>query len=376
MKVYFSDPKRQIAALKPFLGNRANLPPVRSFLFEAEPEGLYITATDQEVGLRVYHSAQVVKTGKVIVPESVVDLLDEEDVMTLSAEGKSLSVHCGGFSRQCPTLDAGEFPNAPVFHGENQVQIIPAALEQLLGAVRFISGDDTRTIDSLQIKWTPGENGQARVTATGTDGFRLCRSTVKGECLTSGAALITRRATAALRALTNRAGDDPVTLSVAGDRLLAAGGRDILWSSQRTGNYPDVSELLKSAQAAKVSGLVEARAFQKNVERSLKALMDEKDRKSANAFLTVGDAQLKIAFSDQEAGSGEAVLPFQDNGARPFTAAFNLHMLESVLSGLQSIHKGLDSCQLSLTGTASPMVIGATAPYGPVLVLVMPVVGT
>ena len=53
MKAYFSDPKRQLAALKPLLGSRQDLWALRHYLFEAVPEGLTITVTDLEVGLRV-----------------------------------------------------------------------------------------------------------------------------------------------------------------------------------------------------------------------------------------------------------------------------------------------------------------------------------
>lgn len=372
MKVYFSDPKRQSAALKSLLGSRTSLPSVRHFLFEAEPEGLYVTATDLEVGLRIFHPAQVSKPGRAIVPESVVDLLEGEEVMTLSLSDKGLSVRCGGFSRQCPILDPADFPTIPTLPVESGVQLTPAALDQLLGAGRFISGEDTRAIDAVQLKWT-GTEGGGKVTATATDGFKLCRSTVKGESSTAGAALVTRRGVAALDILTARVGDDPVTLSVSGEKLFAVRGKDRLWASLRTGNYPDVSEILKSSQSAKVSGTVEFKVFHKSVERSLKALLDEKDRKGANALLTAGAGQIKIAFSAQEAGTGEAVLPFQNDGAEPVSVPYNLPVLADVLSGLRSISKSLEICQISLNGPGSPMVIGAAAEHGPVLVLIMPV---
>jgi DNA polymerase III subunit beta len=370
MKVYFSDPRRQLAALKPLLGSRANIQAVRHFLFEAEPEGLYVTATDLEVGLRIYHPAQVVTPGKAIVPVSVVDLLEGEDVMSLHLTGKALSVQCGGFSRACPILDPDEFPISPGIESDNPVSIQPGALEQLLGIVRFTSSDDSRVIDALQIKWSPG-----KVTATGTDGFKLCRSTVQGESQADGRALVTRRTVAALAVLAQRAGDEPLTLSASGEKFAAQAGRDRLWASQRTGRYPDVSELLKTAQSAEVTGQVEFRAFQKCVERSLKALLDEKDRKGANARLTAGRGRLTIAFEAPEVGSGEAHLPFTNDGAESLSATFNLDILENVLSGLRSVHKGLESCQLSLAGPASPMVLGAAAEHGPVLALVMPVAG-
>jgi DNA polymerase III subunit beta len=378
MKVYFSDPRRQIAALKPLLGSRASIQAVRHFLFEAEPEGLYITATDLEVGLRIFHPAQVVMPGKAILPVSVVDLLEGEDVMTLHLTEKALSVRCGGFSRSCPILDPGDFPLAPGIKSGNPVGIRPGALEQILGIVRFLSNDDSRALDALQIKWSPASNNPStgRVTATGTDGFKLCRSTVQGECIAGASALLTRRGAAALAILSQRAGEEPLTLSAFGEKFTAQSGRDRLWASQRTGRYPDVSELLKAAQAAQVTGQVEFRVFQKSVERSLKALLDEKDRKGAIARLTAGSGQLTIAFEAPEVGSGEAQLPFTNDGAEPLTVTFNLNILDNVLSGLRSVHKGLEACQLSLAGPASPMVLGAAAEHGPVLALVMPVAGT
>ena len=219
--------------------------------------------------------------------------------------------------------------------------------------MRFLSNDDSRVIGALQVKWASG-----KVTATGTDGFGLCRSTVQGKSQAEGRALITCRSAAALGVLTQRAGDELLTLSASGEKFTAQAGPDRLWASQRTGNYPDVSELLKATQSVKVTGQVEFRAFQKSVERSLKAMLDEKDRYGASAILTAVSGQLTITFEAPEVGSGQAHLPYANDGAEPLSAAFNLTILENMLSGLRSVYKGLKACQLSLNGPASPMVLG------------------
>jgi DNA polymerase III sliding clamp (beta) subunit (PCNA family) len=374
MKAYFADPKRQIAALKPLLGSRQDLPAVRNYLFEAAPEGLFITATDLEVGLSVYHPAQVTRPGKAIVPESVVDLLEGEEVMTLAVEEQALSVQCGGFTRRCPFLSPEEFPELPSPNGNGNVFLSPDALGQLLGVGRFLAGgEDPRAIDSLQVKWAPGEDGKARVTATGTDGFKLCRTSVSGRSDGAGAALLTRRALAALNTLVDRAGEEPVKLWVAGDKLFASAGKDWLWASLRIGRYPDVSEILKVVKNTKISGSVEFKAFSKGVDRSLLAVKEEKAKTAHNAMLTVEPGKLSISFSSQEAGSGEALIPFQTDSAEKMTIPYNLNVLDNVLSGLRALDKNLETCQVSLSSPTSPMAISAATSQGPVLALVMPV---
>lgn len=373
MKAYFADPKRQLAALKPLLGSRQDLLALRHYLFEAVPDGLYVTVTDLEVGLQVYHPAQVTRQGRAIVPESVVDLLEDEDVMSLALGDKALSVQCGGFTRDCPLLSSDEYPPVPEPNGNGAVNLSPAALEQLLGAGRFLSGENSHSIDAVQVKWTPGEQGQSRVTATGTDGYKLFRATVAGQSGNSGSALLTRRAISALGLLVARSGEDPITLTVSGDKLFASAGKDRLWASLRTGSYPDLSEILKVVKAAKVTGGVEFKAFQKGVERSLLALKEEKGKTPHKATLTLEPGKLCIAFSSQEAGSGEAVIPFQGEVLESMSVPFNLHVLSDVLSGLRAVYKGLETCQVSLTGPASPMILGAATAQGPLLALVMPV---
>ena len=90
-------------------------------------------------------------------------------------------------------------------------------------------------------------------------------------------------------------------------------------------------------------------------------------------MLTLEPGKLCIAFSSQEAGSGEAVIPFQGEVPESMSAPFNLHVLSDVLSGMRAVYKGLETCQVSLTGPASPMILGARAAQGPLLALVMPV---
>ncbi len=376
MKAYFTDPRKQIAALKPLLGSRKELPTLRHYLFETVPEGLYVTATDLEVGLQIYHPAQVTSLGKAIVPESVVDLLEDEEVMKLSIEEKALSVRSGDFSRKCPLIEVEEYPIPPESKGEGGIELTPEALDQLLGAARFLSGgDEARPIDAVQLKWAPGEDGQARITATGTDGYKLFRSTVTGKSAEVGSALLTRRAISALKLLNNRAGEENITLTASQEKLFAWAGQDRLWASQLTGTYPDLSEILKIVKMAKITGSVDFKAFQKGVERSLLALKEEKGQTSHNAQLTVEPGKLCIAFSSQEAGSGEAVIPFQSDAQEKMTIPYNLNILNEVLNGLRAAAKGVETVQLSLAAPASPMILKAAAKYGPVLTLVMPVAG-
>jgi DNA polymerase III sliding clamp (beta) subunit (PCNA family) len=173
--------------------------------------------------------------------------------------------------------------------------------------------------------------------------------------------------------LVARAEEDPITLTISGDKLFASAGKDRLWASLRTGAYPDLSEILKVVKAARVTGEVEFKAFQKGIERALLALKEEKDKASHKARLTLEPGKLCIVFSSQEAGSGEAVIPLQGEVQESMSMPFNLHVLSDVLSGLRAVNKDLETCQVSLTGPTSPMILGARAAQGPLLALVMPV---
>jgi DNA polymerase III sliding clamp (beta) subunit (PCNA family) len=269
-----------------------------------------------------------------------------------------------------------EYPTPPEPKGEGGIELAPEALDQLLGAARFLSGgDEARPIDAVQLKWAPGEDGQARITATGTDGYKLFRSTVTGKSAEVGSALLTRRAIAALKLLINRAGEETITLTASQEKLFASVDKDRLWASQLTGTYPDLSEILKVVRAAKITGSVECKAFQKGVERSLLALKEEKGQTAQNALLTVESGRLCIAFSSQEAGSGEAVIPFQSDSQEKMTIPYHLNILNEVLNGLRAATKGVETLQLSLATPASPMILKAAAKHGPVLALVMPVAG-
>ena len=143
------------------ISTRTTLPILNNILLETTPEGLALTATNLEIGIRKTISAEVAEEGSTTAParlltDFVATLPDEPLEMELEASTQTLSVRCGRFDTRIKCIEADEFPPGPR-PDEGDRLTIP--LEGLLSAIEqtqmAASTDEARPVltgELLQIE--------------------------------------------------------------------------------------------------------------------------------------------------------------------------------------------------------------------------------
>src|SRR5438067_742628 len=100
------------------ISTRTTLPILNNILLETTPEGLSLTATNLEIGIRKLVPAEVLDEGTTTVParlltDFVSSLPDESLEMSLDLPSQTLSLRCGRFDTHIKCIEAEEFPPGP-----------------------------------------------------------------------------------------------------------------------------------------------------------------------------------------------------------------------------------------------------------------------
>lgn len=156
------------------IASRAQLPVLANCLIEAKKEGIVLSSTDLELGIRVKVAAKVEGEGKITVPAKMLS----EFLGTIAPgkieiilEGETLKVKAGTYSAKFQTMSADEFPQLPDPTSKSVLgEIEMEKLNEVVGRVIFASARDSLRPVLTGILW---EVGGGKVKLVATDGFRL-----------------------------------------------------------------------------------------------------------------------------------------------------------------------------------------------------------
>ncbi len=161
------------------IANRTQLPVLSNCLLEANKEGLILSATDLELGLRIKVAAKVEKEGRITVPaKMLLEFLGTTNPgkVQLKLDGEALQVTAGVYSAKLQTMPVDEFPQLSVPTEESLLGELEAkALGGAVGRVIFASAKDSLRPVLTGVLW---EVGREQVKLVATDGFRLATEEV------------------------------------------------------------------------------------------------------------------------------------------------------------------------------------------------------
>src|ERR1700724_712127 len=100
------------------ISSRTTLPILNNILIETTSEGLALTATNLEVGIRKVVPAEVAAEGSTTAParlltDFVSTLPDAPLTIELDSASQTLSLRCGRFDTHVKCIEAEEFPPGP-----------------------------------------------------------------------------------------------------------------------------------------------------------------------------------------------------------------------------------------------------------------------
>jgi DNA polymerase-3 subunit beta len=332
------------------ISSRSTLPILSNVLLETTAEGLALTATNLEIGIRKVVAAEVAEEGSTTAParlltDFVGSLPEEPLALALDEPTQMLSVRCGRFDTHVKCIEADEFPPGPSPDEADRLHIpqaeLLASIEQTQMAASTDEARPVLTGELLEIKGS-------RVTIVATDGHRLAerRLASTGEGSLEARLIVPTRALGELgRAM--RGEPDPVEVVVSGARnqiFFRAGGAEVN-SRLIDGGFPNYQQVIPSKSSTRV------RVPTSEMTQTVRAV-SLFARDSANVVrLRVAPQSLVLSATTNEVGDSRAELAADVEG-EDVQIAFNARYVLDALAVLPT-----DEVEFRFDGPLSPGLI-------------------
>jgi DNA polymerase-3 subunit beta len=347
------------------ISSRTTLPILNNILIETTSEGLALSATNLEIGIRKMVPAEVAMEGSTTAParlltDFVGTLPDQDLEMSLDVATQSLALRCGRFDTHIKCIEAEEFPPGPRPDEGDRLEV---QLDELVKAVEqtqmAASTDEARPVLTGVLVQVQGGN----LTMAATDGHRLAvrKLSVEGAGDLEASLIVPARALAELsRVLKGEGGRVELIISKARNQIFFKAGNSELTSRLIDGKYPNYSQVIPSKSSTKVK-VPTAELTQTVRAVSLFA------RDSANVIrVKATSGAVVLSATTNEVGDSKAEMSADVEGSE-IQIAFNARY---VLDALGVI--GEDEVELLFDGPLSP---GLLRPPGKehYLYVIMPV---
>lgn len=336
---------------------RNTMPQLSNILLEAKPEGVDVTATDLEIGMRGLYKATVQEPGAVTLSaRKVFEILKElpaGDIELAVGDNNWATIRCGKSQFKIVGLPSSDYPALPSIEREGLTPLTGAGLLELIRKTLFAVGDnDARYIlNGLLVTLLAGEK-KTTLRLVGTDGHRLALAeqdlpTASGKDAPKEIkAIIPKKAAFEMRRLLEEGDGEPLIGFTKNLMIFRKSGL-LLTSRLMEGNYPNYQQVIpkEKDQDKKVSV---ARVELEGALRRVAVLSRDK----TNAVkLTLATGKMTLFSSNPDFGEATEELPAQYKG-ETLTTGFNARYLLDVLSVMDG-----DAVSIQMDNPLSPCLI-------------------
>lgn len=335
---------------------RNTMPSLANVLLEAKKEGLDISATDLELGMRGLYKATVEETGSVTFSarklyEILKEIRDQKIAMTVTDDCLvTLKTERGEF--KVVGLPSKDFPPLPAIERDGLIPLPGTGLLQLIRKTLFAVGDnDTRYVLNGLLIVVTSADGTPVIRLVGTDGHRLAMAEQKLEAENKESAdaqeekvIVPKKAAAEIRRLLEEDEDEPM-IGFTKNMLIFRKSGLVLTSRLMEGNYPNYQQVIPKAGNKQIA------VNRDDLEGALRRVSVLSQNKTYAVKLTFSKKAITLFSSHPDMGEANEEIPASFNGEE-FSAGFNARYLLDVLSVLES-----ETVVLNMEASLSPCLI-------------------
>lgn len=321
------------------VGTRATMPILSNVLIEADDEGISLTTTNLDMGIRCKIRAEVSEPGGITLPvrklATIVRELPNLDVELEASSNNQAKITSGGSQFRVMGIASGDFPPLPTFSDQHSFTLTQLNLAGMLRSVSYAqSTDETRYIMN-GVYYNFADN---KLTMAATDGRRLAVISKDMEVSEENTGHIILPAKTAAEVERLLGAGDEVTIAF-NDRQVAfdiatnedessglVGGIHLV-SKVVEGNYPNYKQVIPKETDLRMK--VERELFLDCVRRAALVTSD----KNNSIKIKASPNLLEITGSSPEYGESHETIAVQYDGPE-VQVAFNPYFLMDPLKAL------------------------------------------
>jgi len=334
------------------VSTRTTLLILSNVLVQAEKEGVTLTTTDLDVGVRCKIGAEVEKTGSSTLPArklfSILREATAEEIDLDVDDRNAAAIRCGCSFYKIMGLPAEEFPRFPASEGKKTITIGQAILKDVLRKTAFAaSNDESRYVLNGVLLSFKGE----KLTVVATDGRRLALAEAEVEVPKGQECelIVPSKAVSELQRLLADKGD--AKLALGENQIIFELGVCTLVSKLIEGTYPNFRQVIPTEAKERIP--LEREALHNALHRA-SILVSEKTQ-SVKLFFSKN--ALTITATTPEVGEAKETMAINYKG-KDIMIAFNPLYLMEPLRNLDA-----DEVTMELTDDLSPGVLKINAPF-------------
>lgn len=353
---------RGISIVSRAVAARSTLPVLGHILLATEGERLKLAATNLEIGITHWSSAQVKTEGAITVPArqlaDYVNALPPDAVeMELNPKTQTLHLKCARYDANIKGVDASEFPIIPTIGdnsvgGANQkILIEPDALKAMIAQATFSAAqDDSRPV----LTGVLAKFAQDTVMFASADGFRLsvCSAELSSKLAAPVEIIIPAKALADVARIMGDQ-DAPVEIAITENRsqvLFHLAHTDLV-SQLIDGNFPDFNQIIPKSLTTRT--VMNTNELQNAVKAASVFARESSNtvRLNISSGNDMGGGRVVVTAQSAETGDNVGEIDATVEGD-PIEIAFNARFLADVLGVINAPQVALETI-----GSASPGVV-------------------
>jgi len=331
---------------------RNTLPILANVMIEPAAEGLALTATDMEVGVRVEVAAQVKRKGSVTLnARKLYEIAREvpgEEVVLKSNQAGWVDVLSGRSKFKVVSLDVKDFPQLPLGADAAQgvtLRIAAGTLREMIDRTLFaVSSDETR-FNLSGVYVTSGDADTLRMVATDGHRLALIERRQPGARIERGV-IMPRKGLVEARKLLDETDESEVTMIVSPKDVRLVMRSVSFFMRLVEGEFPDYRQVVPSGTGS------QARANRDDLLAALRRISLLASERSRGVKLHLERGRLELSASNPDQGEASEDIEVAYAG-EPLTIGFNARYLIDVLS----VHADGDVIELVFTDEVGPGVL-------------------
>ncbi len=313
-----------LAAVSASIPTKTTLPVLSNILFEATSEGVRMSGTDLDVGVRIQVPADVSLEGSLTAPgkklQEIARELPDEPVR-ITTQGDQIELRCGRSHFKLNGLPSEDFPTLPAVSFESGWQATGETLLSLIHHTSFaVSTEESRPILN-GVLWELSD-GQMRMVAT--NGHRLAKMTVPAASSshTTVQFIVPPAALQQVQRLFGK--EEEVVVGQEGNHLGFRSGGTEVYTRLIEGSYPNYDQVIPRDNDK--WAVVDRKTLESAVRRMAVVASDQTHR--IRMSLAKEQMQLNVLTPDLGEGHDEIEVQFEgDDLEIGFNAAYLLEIL-------------------------------------------------
>jgi len=329
---------------------RSTLPVLGNVLFEASDQGLRLSATDLEVGIRTWVKADVIEKGAITIPAKILSdflrtLEENREVKLEVSENNKIEIKSGRDRLNVTGLPKEDYPVLPEFDETKSVAISKSVVREMVRKTMFAaSSDETRYV--LNGVHLIIEKGKA--TGVATDGRRLAyiQRPIADKGLSIKVIIPTKAVQELVRLVSDekKEGDD-LKVSFTDNQASFYDGSTVILSRLIEGHFPNFEQVIPKTKEIQLR--LDRLQLLASVTRAAVGTLE----RGGSVRMSLTKGTIKIQAAAQGRVEVESELPTNYEG-QDFEVAFNPVYLSDVLKALEQ-----NEIVIELTTPLNPGVI-------------------